>query len=387
MRSLKAHFARSVGRDGAPLHFAAHSHHPWPDVTFKAQQRCWLDAAELLDGKWERVFGLVVPAAQRHVARALGLGDPASVAFAPNTHEFVKRLLSCLDAHRTPRILTTDSEFHSFTRQIARLEEDGLVEIVRVATEPLDSFAQRFAAELHESRFDLVFFSHVFFNSGWVVHEVADIVRAVRHDDTLVAIDGYHAFMAVPVDLSSLEGRAFYIGGGYKYAMAGEGACFMHCPPGYGPRPRDTGWYAEFGALGAARPGMTAYGADGSRFAGSTFDPSGLYRFNAVQDWLTGLADDGNVSAHAGYTRRLQKRLLAALPSALAATLMIADIDRRGRFLTFRTPGAAGIEAELHARGIITDRRADRLRIGFGAYQDDEDVGRLAEALADIGGV
>src|SRR3546814_4193410 len=45
------------------------------------------------------------------------------------------------------------------------------------------------------------------------------------------------------------SGRAFYLAGGYKYAMAGEGACFLHAPAGWGLRPRDTGWYAAFGAL------------------------------------------------------------------------------------------------------------------------------------------
>ena len=45
-------------------------------------------------------------------------------------------------------------------------------------------------------------------------------------------------FMARPTDLSDIADRAFYLAGGYKYAMAGEGCCFLHCPPDYGPRAR-----------------------------------------------------------------------------------------------------------------------------------------------------
>lgn len=383
MRSLAAHFSRSIrrkaGHSGAPLHFAAHSHHPWPDVTEAAQARCWDDAARLLDAKWGHIFGTVLPAAQAHVAKRLNLADPNTIVFAPNTHDFVRRLLSALPAGRAARILTTDSEFHSFARQIARLEEDGLVEVIRVPAEPFDSFARRFIAELREDHFDLVFLSQVFFNSGWVVQEIPDIVAAVRHDDTLVAVDGYHAFMAVPVDWSALQTRAFTIAGGYKYAMAGEGCCFMHCPPGYGPRPRDTGWYAEFGALAAARPGETAYGADGSRFAGSTFDPSGLYRFVAAQDWFE--ATGGDVAAHHAYAQALQQRFLTRLPSRLGGGPMIADAARRGRFLTFRTPDAEAIEAHLTACGVMLDRRGDRLRLGFGVYQNEEGVDRLIDAF------
>jgi len=379
MKSLAAHFSRSIGRPNARLHFAAHSHHPWPDVTETAQAQCWDDAARLLDDKWGRIFSTVLPAAKRHVENRLNLSDPGSVVFAPNTHEFVLRLLSALPPGRTARILTTDIEFHSFARQVARLEEDNLVEVTRVPAEPFATFAQRFIAELREDHVDLVFLSHVFFNSGWVVTEIADIVNAVRHSDTLVAVDGYHSFMAVPVDWSALQSRAFFIAGGYKYAMAGEGVCFMHCPPGFGPRPRDTGWYAEFGALAGARPGETAYGLDASRFAGSTFDPSGLYRFNAAQDWFDKAG--GDVAAHHAFAQGLQQRFLTRSPAALQGALMIDEPSRRGRFLTFRLAEAEAIEAHLSANGITLDRRGDRLRFGFGVYQTEEGVDRLIDAF------
>ena len=49
--SYKAHFRRFLEAYPGRLHFAAHSHHLWPDVTFVAQTRCWLDAARLADRK------------------------------------------------------------------------------------------------------------------------------------------------------------------------------------------------------------------------------------------------------------------------------------------------------------------------------------------------
>ena len=80
----------------------------------------------------------------------------------------------------------------------------------------------------------------------------------------------------------------FYLGGGYKYAMAGEGCAFLHAPPGFGPRPPVTGWFAEFEDL-TLPPGSVGYSSDAMRFMGATFDPSALYRFNAVQRWLDAL--------------------------------------------------------------------------------------------------
>ena len=375
-------FDLSVGRPGAPLHAAAHSHHPWPDVSFEAQQQAWRDAARLLDRKWDYVFEAVIPAGQAHIARQLSLPDPSTIAFGPNTHAFVLRLLSCMPAGRPTRILTTDSEFMSFARQIARLEEDGLVAVTRVTTEPFDTFEHRFITAASAGKHDLVFFSQVFFNSGYAVRDLGAIVRAVPEPETFIVVDGYHGFMAIPTDVSAIASRAFYLAGGYKYAMAGEGACFLHCPPGYGPRPRDTGWYAGFGALGSGGNDVP-YATDGSRFLGATFDVSALYRFNAVQGWL--LKECPSVPAMLEHVREIEHTFLHELDHANAAInssmLVVKDETRRGRFLTFRTDQAANVSESLAAKNIIVDHRGDRLRIGFGIYHDGDNAIRLAQAL------
>ena len=374
-------FARTFSRPGAPLHVAAHSHHPWPDVSFDAQIAAWADAARLLDRKWEHVFERVIPAAQGHITRQLALPDPTSIAFGPNTHSFVLRILSCLPQGRPLRVLTTGSEFMSFARQMARLEEDGVAVVTRVATEPFDTFEARFAEEARRGGWDLVYVSQVFFDSGYAVRDLAGLIGAVAARETLIVVDGYHGFMAVPTDLAAVAGRAFYLAGGYKYAMAGEGACFLHAPPGYGPRPRDTGWYAEFSALERGGGGV-AYAQGGSRFLGATFDVSALYRFTAVQDWLA--REGRSVAAMLAQVRGLEEAFLSQVRSADVhrETLLVPDAARRGRFLAFRTPRAGEIVASLAAKNILADHRGDRLRIGFGIYHDAEDTRRLAAALA-----
>jgi kynureninase len=371
--------------DARARHFAAHSHHPWPDASFVAQEAAWLDAARLLDRKWDHVFAEVIPAAQAHVARQLGLPDPKTIAFGPNTHAFVVRLLSCFPADKPVRVLTTSSEFMSFARQIARLEEDGRIVVTRIATEPFDTFETRFAVAAAKGGHDLVFCSHVFFDSGFAVGDLANIVTAVRNPETFVVVDGYHAFMAVPVNVSSIANRAFYLAGGYKYAMAGEGCCFLHCPPGYGPRPRDTGWYAGFEALEGSGSGV-GYSEDGSRFLGATFDVTALYRFNAVQNWLA--SEGRSVAQMLEHVRGLERAFLGALDKTKApidpSMLVVPDEARRGRFLAFRTPHAGEIVEKLFEKNIITDSRGDHLRIGFGIYHTPDDAARLVVALADL---
>ncbi|HJW40111.1 MAG TPA: aminotransferase class V-fold PLP-dependent enzyme, partial [Rhizomicrobium sp.] len=373
-------FSRTFAGAGAPLHVAAHSHHPWPDVTYDAQIAAWEDAARLLDHKWDHVFAATIPAAQTHIARQLALPDPATIAFAPNTHSLVLRILSCLPRDRPLCVLTTGSEFMSFARQFARLEEDGAVRVTRVTTEPFDTFEDRFAAEAQKPGWDLVFFSQVFFDSGFAVRDLAHLVGAVADKSTFVVIDGYHGFMAVPTDLSAVADRAFYVAGGYKYAMAGEGACFLHAPLGYGPRPRDTGWYAGFAALEAGTDSVP-YASDGSRFLGATFDVSAIYRFNAVQDWLR--AEGLTVQAMLAHVRHIEDLFLWEVrsPNVSRLTLVVPEAARRGRFLAFRTPKAGEIIERLAAHNIIADHRGDRLRIGFGIYHTEKDAKRLAAAL------
>ena len=381
---LARHFARFFDANPGLLHFAAHSHHPWPDVTQAAHARYWEDSATLADRKWARVFGDVLPAAQGHVARFLGLSDPRMVAFAPNVHEFVARLYSCLDWSRPVRVLASAHEFHSFRRQTRRLAETGRLVLTEISAEPYETFNARFAAAAASEDWDLVWLSHVFFDSGFVVDDLEAIVRAAPAR-AIVAIDGYHAFLALPVDLSTIHARAFYLAGGYKYAMAGEGACFLAIPPGCELRPTDTGWFASFDSL-SGRPGeVVPYSTDAFRFWGSTFDPSGLYRFNAAMDWLAGLGVTvADIHAHA---QVLQARFLAGLAGLAVSRLPISRLvppppALRGNFLTFDLDDAQDTQERLSAHGIYIDRRDRRLRFGFGVYHDEAAVDALLEAVA-----
>jgi kynureninase len=381
--SFKHHFSRFLDRHPQRLHFCAHSHHPWPDVSFEAQQQAWLDAAELADAKWDKVFGEVVPTAQHHLARLLNLPDPATICFGTNTHELILRALSGIEA-RPFRVLTTDSEFMSFERQIRRLEEAGQARVERVRVEPFDSFAARFIEAAQAGGHHLVYFSHVFYNSGYWIEDPAALVDAVPSSRSLIIIDGYHAFMAVPVDLGRIAARAFYVGGGYKYAMSGEGAAYLHCPPGQVPRPVDTGWFAGFGRLSQGAGTGVAYAEEGGRFWGATFDPTALYRFNAVMDWVR--RHQISAAVIRAHVLELQRELLAGLdqrrhPVLTRAQLLPPEPQARGSFLTFAHPHAARVRGQLLDAGVMTDVRGERLRLGFGLYHGRGDVAELLRRI------
>ena len=368
--SWKRLFSRALAADPDRLHFAAHSHHLWPDVSFEGQVQAWQDAASLADHKWNKVMGPVWQEAQGHIARELNLPDPATIAFSSNTHDFIVRIVSALPG-RPVRVLSTDGEFHSFRRQMARWVESGDVVLEMAAPADLLATAQR-------GGHDLIFASQVLFNSGAILDCIDGLAALAQPDGPWIVIDGYHGFMALPTDLSASSSKIFYLGGGYKYAMAGEGVCFLHTPPGFAPRPINTGWYAEFEDL-ALPSGAVGYAEDGRRFLGSTFDPSGLYRFNAVRNML---AAEGLVTAKiSSHVTRLQQRFLNADPLPMMTLLNPVTEGPHARFLAFRGDAAMTVHDALNDRNVMTDVRGNVLRIGFAAYHDDTDIDRLLDIV------
>ena len=385
MKSYKHLFSRALTAAPGRLHFAAHSHHLWPDVTFDAHMRAWNDAARLADRKWEHVFADIIPAVQCHIAAELALPAADSIAFGENTHGLVQRIFSA-KAQTTPLdILTSDGEFHSFRRQLARWEEQGAVRARIVPCAPFETFTARYLAAVAEKEPDIAFVSHVMFQTGLRFDGIEALAARARPNGMWAVIDGYHAFMAFPVYLGRAANSTFYLAGGYKYAMAGEGAAFLHAPEGFGPRPANTGWYAEFAHLEAAAKSGVAYSRDGMRFMGATFDPSGLYRFKAVRDMLT--AEGLDTDAVASRTLILRGNIEAAIRAGAAGVLNEAEILQpnadgpKPRYLALRHPKAVAWASELLRHDVVVDARGDVLRIGLGLYHDEEDVDALCNKL------
>jgi selenocysteine lyase/cysteine desulfurase len=387
MTAYKSLFSRALALAPDRLHFAAHSHHLWPDASFEGHERAWIEANRHADRKWDLIFGEVVPQAQAEVARELGLPSPDTVVFAPNTHDFLVRLHSGV-SQKPVRILSTDGEFHSFRRQGERWEEAGEAIVTRIATEPFADFADRFVAAARSGEHDIILVSQVFFRTGRLFDRIADLADLARPEGPWVVIDGYHGFMAVPTDLSAVADRVFYLAGGYKYAMSGEGAAFLHAPSGFCPRPVVTGWFAEFGEL-EGPPGGVQYRADGGRFWGATSDFTALYRFTGVRRMLAeaGLAT-ADVSAHAnGLMRTFQAAVVGGKAGRLAEAELLNPLGEdpaHARFLAFRHPEAPDWKARLMAADVVTDVRDDVIRFGFGLYQEPRDVEGLITACARV---
>lgn len=368
------------------LLLTGHSHQAWPDVAAEGQVEAFEDAARYVDGKWE---GAAARAEEVRDGYRLLLGDlEGQIALGGSTHELVVRFLSGLDLRSRPRLVTTDGEFHSLRRQLARLEEEG-IETVRVAAEPVDSLTERLADEV-DDRTAAVLVSAVLYETSRIVPGLDRLAESAAHHGVEFLVDAYHALGPVPFRLPDRGlSSAWVTGGGYKYLQLGEGNAFLRLPDHADRlRPVVTGWFAEFAALAETPAGQVAYGPGAARFAGATYDPTAHYRAAEVLDFFQ--------------ERGLTPELLRTVSQHQIGTLMEgfddldldpAHIDRDrhrpldsvGGFLALRTSRAQAIHAALRERGVHTDYRGDILRLGPAPYLSDRQLRDTVEALGEVG--
>ncbi len=389
------------------LLLTGHSHQAWPDRGFEGQERAWLDAAELVDEKWDRAFERAERVREGFTALLAGPGarvgrrrpdggagatadapirvSPGDIALGASTHDLVVRFLSALPLRERPRLVTTDGEFHTLRRQLARLEEEG-IEVVRVTSRPASTVGERVAGVV-DDRTAAAFVSAVMYETAHIAGGLEEAMSACRRHGAHLVVDAYHALGVLPFSLQGLE-DAYVVGGGYKYLQLGEGNCFLRLPPDCDLRPVVTGWFAEFAALeqaGLELPDAgVPYPSGGERFAGSTYDPTSHYRAAEVFAFFR---DRGLAPELLRAVSRHQVGLLAEGFDALDLDPGVVTRDRDvplegvAGFLALRSPRAADVGRRLRERGVHTDHRGPWLRLGPAPYLSDR---QLREALSAL---
>jgi kynureninase len=380
---LAAHYSRF--RVAERILLTGHSHQAWPDVAFEGQIDAWVEAAEQVDDKWSRAeekAGRV----RRGYAKLLGAAE-GEIALGQNTHELLTRFLSALPLRERPRLVSTDGEFHALRRQLDRLAEEGVIEVVKVAATPAASIAERLRAAVN-NKTAAVLASSVLFGNAHIVPGLGGVLDACRKAGAELMVDAYHQLNIVPFSLKG-EGLqdAFIVGGGYKYCQLGEGNAYLRVPPhGETLRPVLTGWFSEFARLSERPGGGTPYGAGPARWAGATYDPTSHYRAARVFDFFE---EQGLTAELLRGVSRHQVGLLAERFDSLGLDPSVVDRDRSvplekiGGFLSLRSPYARELYKGLHDRGVLTDYRGDLLRVGPAPYIADEQLRAAMDALGE----
>jgi len=366
------------------LLLTGHSHQAWPDIALDGVKETWNDAATHLDDKWQFAFEKA-RLVEQGFARLLNDSE-GSYALAENTHTLVVRFLSALDLRKRPRLITSDSEFHSIRRQLDRLSEEG-IEVMRVASQPHGTFAERLASQVNEKT-AAVLVSSVFYNSGQICNGLNEVMTACNRQGTALLVDTYHHLNVVPFDITS-EGlqQAYMVGGGYKYCQLGEGNCFLRIPPACQLRPVITGWYADFESLGNSTGHQVNYGDGGQRFAGATYDPTSHYRAAKVFDFFTENELDPlllrEINQH--QTTLLLSRFDALdLPADFIGRDHTVSQPLRGGFIALKSPHATTLTSALHAQQFYCDSRGGIMRLGPAPYLSDRQLHNAMDIFSTV---
>jgi selenocysteine lyase/cysteine desulfurase len=373
--ALRSHYTAFVRPDRVLL--TGHSHQAWPDVARAALLECFDDAARHVDDKWGAAFA-AADEVRSALASALG-GRPRDYALDANTHALVTRFLSALPLTRRRHLVSTAGEFHTLHRQLRRLAEEG-VRVTLVDPSPVDTLAERLAAAVTDDT-AAVLCSSVLFETSSVVPGLGELAARCRARSVPLLVDAYHHFVALPFDRAALGDDVFVLGGGYKYAQWGEGACFLGVPSGCALRPVVTGWFADFAHLADRRTDAPVqYGNDGAdRFAGATYDPVSHYRARAVVRFFA--AQGLTPAALRALSLRQTGRILTWADKLGLDVATPREDARRGGFVSVRVRDAGAATAALAARAIHVDSRGDLLRVGPAPYTTDEEIDRAMEAL------
>jgi len=356
-----------------------HSHQAWPDCSRDAQLNAWDDAAEYVDDKWEKVFAQTDKV--RNAFFELMDDDSGYLCFGQNTHELLVRFLSALPFADRPEILTTNGEFYSIQRQLKRLSEEDII-INYVNSNPtVDVIPQLIEKLNHNTAAVLV--SSVFFQSGEILKDLAELSIACQENGVILLVDAYHQLNVVPFSVKDLKlEHAYVLAGGYKYCQLGEGVCFLRYPKDCQMRPVVTGWFADFEHLDdLAFDELVYYDQGNNRFAGATFDPVSYYRAAEVFDFFKQQKLTPEI------LREVSQHQISLLIDRFDALSLNPNVIQRddnilvkqiAGFLSLKSKNAKQYSAALKSEGVFTDVRGDVLRLGPAPYLSDS---QLHEAM------
>jgi selenocysteine lyase/cysteine desulfurase len=302
--------------------------------------------------------------AARAAFAALVNADPDEVAVTTSNSAGVAALASGLRFAARSKVVLTHLEFPTIGQIWHAQESRG----ARVVHAELD--------ELGETIDDdtlLVATTHVSYRTGEMV-DVAEVVRAAREHGAMVLLDAYQSVGSLPVDVKELD-VDFLVAGVLKYLLSSAGLAFFYCRRELWERawPTATGWFADEDIFKMDiydySPSPTA-----RRFQSGTPPVPSIYAGIAGME----LMQEIGIPETRAHVNALNERLVAAVEE-LGGTVVTPE--RRGALICIASTDVNALVAALEERGIITSERDGNLRVSAHAYNTEEDIDAVLEAL------
>jgi selenocysteine lyase/cysteine desulfurase len=299
------------------------------------------------------------------------------IALVRSTTEGVNIVAEGLDWREGDNVVTLADEFP--TNQYPWIHQGSRgVETRRVPTDGARVNLDRLA-EACDRRTRVVSVSWVGYVSGWR-SDLVRVAEIAHRAGALLFVDAIQGLGAFPLDVSQTP-IDFFSADGHKWMLGPEGAGLFYIRREHLDRlrPIGIGWNSVAHYRDFSRIELT-FRPSAERFEGGAPNSAGFIGLGASLELLASYGPDA-----------IGERILAMTDYAcqrLQSAGAVLYTDRQIRehcsgIVTFEVPGLDSQQARRRCldEGIALSHRMGRLRISVHAYNNEDDVGRLLDAL------
>jgi selenocysteine lyase/cysteine desulfurase len=356
---------------------------PLPRPTADAFQNWLSEAVEIGNPVWGN-WVKSIEATRASAAQMIG-AQPDEIALVGNTTSGIALVAEGLDWREGDNVVTFADEFPSNVYPWMNLAGRG-VETRRVPTDVSGRADLEKLADACDARTRIVTVSWVGFATGYR-HDVRRIAEIAHERGALFFLDGIQALGVFPINVDEF-GVDFLAADGHKWLLGPEGAGIAYIRREHLNKLRaiGPGWHSVNPGQDYTHIELNLRPA-AARFEGGSQNSGGIMAFGASIKLLNELGVENLSAAILDITDRACERL-----ASIGATI-VSDrrLDHRGGeqrsgIVAFEFPGRDHMAMKRHAmrQNVIFGCRAGRLRISPHAYNNEEDLNRLVDALTSF---
>lgn len=307
-------------------------------------------------------------------AAAVGADDD-EIAVMPNASTAVAAVATALafDTRRRAVVLGA-FEFPTMAHVWMAQERRG-ARIVRV-----DPVGEALPIEAYAARIDettlVVPATHVCFRNGYRL-DIARLAALCRERGAYCMLDDYQRTGTAPIDVHAL-GVDFMVTGALKYLLGPSGVAFLYVRRALIERlePLVTGWFGRVDPFAFSTDRLD-WSSSAQRFETGSPPVPNVYAAVAGLELLRAV---GTAAVEARIGRLVERFMSGARARGFEVATPETPAER-GPLVVVRSSDAASLVVRLERRGVIASARGTGLRVSVHAYNTDEDVDAVLEAL------
>ncbi len=356
---------------------------PLPRPTADAFQKWLAEAVETGNAVWPD-WVKSVESMRASAARMIG-AHPDEIALIGNTTAGISLVAEGIDWRPGDNVVTLADEFPSNVYPWFNLADRG-VETRRVKTDISGRLDIERLAEACDERTRVVTVSWIGFATGYR-HDVQRIAQVTHEHGALMFLDAIQGLGTFPLDVNE-TGIDFLAADGHKWLLGPEGAgiAYIRREQLEKLQPLGVGWHSVMPGQDYTHIELNLR-PSAARYEGGSQNNAGMLALGASLELLTGLGIESVAAAVLDITDRACERL-----TEIGAKI-VSDRrpdhrggEQRSGIVAFEMPGHDPMALKRHAmrQQVVFGCRAGRLRISPHAYNNEEDLDRLIEALTSF---